>query len=246
MALPEAYTMIGSLGDQALWISFIALAASTIYFMFGMFSMEDGKRKYHIYTMGITGIATVAYLTMASGGGYIGADSDIATGQRQFFYARYIDWAFTTPLLLLDVASLAGASTDTLLFLVITDALMIVAGLIGAIAEGQIKWVFWFIGMWFFAPIVYYLVSGLNEQAAKRGPASKAAFTQIAWLTAISWSAYPIVWALAEGTGTISCDTEATLYCVLDITAKAVFGFMVVGARDALEESFGGEGFSQV
>ena len=67
---------------------------------------------------------------------------------------------------------------------------------------------------------MYYLVSGLNEQAAKRGPASKAAFTQIAWLTAISWSAYPIVWAMAEGTSSISCDAEAILYCVLDVTAK--------------------------
>lgn len=238
MGLPAGFEMIGAMGSQALWISFVVLAASTVYFMFGMFGEEDGKRKYHIYTMGITGIATVAYLTMASGGGYIGGDSDIATGQRQFFYARYIDWTFTTPLLLLDVASLAGASTDTLLFLCITDALMIIAGLIGAIAEGQIKWVFWFIGMWFFAPIVYYLVAGLNVQAQKRGEASAAAFTQIAWLTAISWSAYPVVWALAEGTGTVSCDTEATLYCVLDITSKAVFGFMVVGARDALKESF--------
>jgi len=236
--LDEAYVHIGDSGSRALWISFFILAASTVYFMFGMFSMKDGQRKFHIYSMGVTGIATVAYLTMASGGGYIGGED----GVRQFFYARYIDWSFTTPLQLLDVASLAGASTDTLLFMMITDALMIVSGLIGALCgDAQVKWVFWFIGMWFFAPIVYYLVNGLNANAAAVGGKASAAFSQVAWLTAISWSFYPIVWAMAEGTGVISCDTEATLYCVLDVTAKAVFGFMIVSARDALGEIFGAE-----
>jgi len=236
--LAPGYEHIGESGSHALWIAFFALAASTVYFMFGMFSMPDGQRKFHIYTLGITGIATIAYLTMASGGGSIGGEG----GVRQFFYARYLDWALTTPLQLLDVASLAGASNDSLLFLLLTDFLMIVAGLIGALAEGQVKWVFWFIGMWFFAPIVYYLVVGLNSSAAAVGGKASGVFSQVAWLTAISWSAYPIIWAMAEGTGVISCDTEAYLYTGLDITSKAVFGFMIVGARDALGEVFGAQG----
>jgi len=233
--LDAAYVRIGQSGSHFLWISFFVLAASTVYFMFGMFAQKDGQRKFHIYCMAITGIATVAYLTMASGGGYIGG----VDGERQFFYARYIDWAFTTPLQILDVASLAGASADTLLFLTLTDALMIVSGLIGALSAGQVKWVFWFIGMWFFAPIVYYLVNGLNDNAAAVGGKAASAFSQVAWLTAISWSAYPIVWAMAEGTGVISCDTEAMLYCILDITSKSVFGFMICSSRDALSEIFG-------
>lgn len=241
-ALAPGYESIGAGGEQALWIAFFALGASTIYFMFGMFAMPDGQRKFHIYTMAITGIATIAYLTMASGGGNIGGKD----GVRQFFYARYLDWALTTPLQLLDVASLAGASNDSLLFLLLTDFLMIVAGLIGALAEGQVKWVFWFIGCWFFAPIVYYLVVGLNANAAAVGGKASGVFSQVAWLTAISWTAYPIVWAMAEGTGVISCDAEAYLYTGLDITAKAVFGFMIVGARDALDEIFANGGAAAV
>ena len=86
---------------------------------------------------------------------------------------------------------------------------------------------------------MYYLVVGLNANAAAVGGKAAGAFSQVAWLTAISWTAYPIVWAMAEGTGAISCDTEAYLYTGLDITAKAVFGFMIVGARDAINEVFG-------
>lgn len=229
----DAYIKHGPLGAQALWISFIILGASTIYFMFSMFSVPDGQRKFHVYTLGITGIATIAYLTMASGGGYIGGED----GVRQFFYARYLDWSFTTPLLLLDVGALAGASNDTLLFLLLTDAMMIVAGLVGALFDTQVKWFFWMIGNFFFAPIVYYLVTGLTDSAAKLG--TTAAVTPVALLTAISWTAYPIVWALCEGTGLVSCDTEALLYCGLDITAKAVFGFMIVSSRDAIAAATG-------
>lgn len=229
LAVSGEYLKHGPLGSYALWVSFIFLAASTVYFMFAMFAVKDGQRKFHIYTMAITGIASVAYLTMASGGGYIGGED----GKRQFFYARYLDWTATTPLLLLDVAALGGASSDTLLFLLLTDALMIVAGLVGALFETQVKWTFWMIGNFFFAPIVYYLVSGLSATSAKMG--TSGAVMPIAILTAVSWTAYPIVWALCEGTGILTCDTEAMLYCGLDITAKAVFGFMVISARDAIE-----------
>lgn len=238
--LAENYVKHGAIGSQALWVSFIVLAASTIYFTFTLFSIPDGQRKFHIYTLGITGIASIAYLTMASGGGYIGGED----GVRQFFYARYLDWSFTTPLLLLDVGALAGASNDTLLFLLLTDALMIVAGLVGALFDTQVKWFFWMIGNFFFAPIVYYLVTGLTDSAAKLG--TTGAVTPVALLTAISWTAYPIVWALAEGTHAIDCDTEALLYCGLDITAKAVFGFMIVGSRDAIAAATGGNDLAQV
>merc|ERR1719230_2522800 len=33
---------------------------------------------------------------------------------REFFYARYVDWAFTTPLQLLDICGFAGAFTTPL------------------------------------------------------------------------------------------------------------------------------------
>jgi bacteriorhodopsin len=233
MSVDSAFIKHGELGSYALWCSFIFLAASTVYFMFAMFSVPDGQRKFHIYTMAITGIASIAYLTMASGGGYIGGEGNT----RQFFYARYLDWAATTPLLLLDVAALGGASTDTLLFLLITDAMMIVAGLVGALFETQVKWFFWMIGNFFFAPIVYYLVSGLTATSQKLG--TSGAVMPVAILTAVSWTAYPVVWALCEGTGVLNCDTEAMLYCGLDITAKAVFGFMVISSRDAIAAATG-------
>merc|ERR1719231_818066 len=106
-------------------------AAPPAYFWQQTMAQEDGKRKYHIITFGITAIASLAYLTMATGhGAYIRPFDG-----REFFYARYIDWAFTTPLQLLDICGFAGASNDQTIWLLGVDFLMIIAGLIGAFFE---------------------------------------------------------------------------------------------------------------
>ena len=219
-------------GKNLLWVAFFGLALPTLYFALEMTRMPEGKRKYHIITFGVTAIASLAYLTMATGYGvyYRGFDG------REFFYARYVDWAFTTPLQLLDIIGFAGAPDDTAMWLLGMDFLMIVSGLIGAFIEGSEKWFFWFFGMCMFMPILHALFAGLKGSAANKSAACQKVFGQISMLTAISWSAYPIVWALAEGSGSITPDEEAILYTILDIIAKSVFGFLIVSARDAVNE----------
>merc|ERR1711998_767458 len=145
---------------------------------------------------GITAIASLAYLTMATGHGVYIRPFD----GREFFYARYVDWAFTTPLQLLGV-----------------DFLMIIAGLIGAFLEGQEKYYFWLFGMCMFMPILSALLGGLKASAATKSAAVQGVFNKIAPLTAISWAAYPVVWLAAEGSGKISADQEAMAYTFLDI-----------------------------
>ena len=91
--------------------------------------------------MTINGIASLAYLTMASGYG-----ASAANGQ-QFFYACYADWTLTTPLMLVDLAYLANENcpleTAVHLVAISIDVLMIVGGLVGALPGGQTSsWMF--------------------------------------------------------------------------------------------------------
>merc|ERR1711865_367600 len=147
------------------------------------------------------------------GGGWGGANR---CHGREFFYARYIDWTLTTPLMLVDILGLAGANADTTNLLIGADILMIISGLIGAFLEGQEKYYFWAFGMFMFAPILYYL-------NAYKGP-SGTTLSKISLLTIVGWSAYPIVWVAAEGRSMISGDQEAMAYTILDIICKSVFG----------------------
>jgi len=208
-------------GQKVIWAGFFALVLPAAYFwMQTLKASESSDRKYHVYTTMICTIAALAYLTMATGNGVYVREFD----GREFFYARYIDWTLTTPLMLIDILGLAGATSDTTNMLIGADILMIIAGLIGAFLEGQEKYYFWGFGMVMFMPILYYL-------NALKGP-SGTTLSKISLLTMVGWSAYPIVWLAAEGMGKITGDQEAMAYTVLDFLCKSVFGWIIISARD--------------
>lgn len=209
--------------EGLLWAGFAGMAFPAFYFASQTLMVPEGKRKFHVITTFICMIASLAYLTMATGNGVYLRPFDC----RAFLYARYIDWFFTTPLQLLDLLGFAGAGPNTTNFLIGVDILMIVAGLIGAFFEGSEKYLFWAFGMLCFFPIVYYL-----QNLKGTAPAETAGlYGKIANLTIVTWSFYPLVWVLAEGSDTINADTEAALYTLLDVLAKSVFGFIIISAR---------------
>jgi bacteriorhodopsin len=231
--------MITGEGQIALWVGFFGMFLPFLYFAMSMSSKEDGKRKFHIYTMMVNGIASIAYLYMATGNGWSEVDG------RQFFYARYIDWVFTTPLLLLDLCALGMVGADTTNYLIGMDVLMIVSGVIGAFLTGNTTdydyhpWVFFAFGIFFFLPIVYQL--GFGIPAKMTAPNAKDTYNMVAWLTIITWTLYPVVWVLAEGTHTLSPNYEVICYTVMDLLSKSVFGMILISSHAAMEEALSEE-----
>merc|ERR1712153_85029 len=111
-------------------------------------------------------------------------------------------------------------------------------GIGGLIGSNDIAcWGFWCFGMLAFLPIVYFLAFALPAQGCPE--ASAAIYKKASLLTVVFWSAYPVVWVLAEGTSTINSDTEIILYTILDIVAKSVFGILIISSRDGLEGAMG-------
>merc|ERR1711998_684295 len=157
-AQAEVETTLSDNGKKFLWVAFMGLAIPTVYFAYKTFALPDGQRFYHIVTTFVCVFASLAYLTMATGHGVYIRPFD----GREFFYARYVDWAFTTPLQPLDIRGFAGASDDQTMWLLGVDFLMIIAGLIGAFLEGQEKYYFWLFGMCMFMPILSALLGGLK------------------------------------------------------------------------------------
>merc|ERR1712026_184768 len=89
---------------------------------------------------------------------------------------------------------------------------------------------FFVLGCIFFAMVCKELLGSLN-----RGPSSTQGVNKSAtYLTVISWTCYPIVWAL-QGSDVVSVNVAALLYCVMDVVAKCVFGIIIVSNRDAIE-----------
>jgi len=180
----------------------------------------DHVRLQRMISGAICFIASLAYLTMALGFGFTVRCFD----GRQFFYARYVDWAITTPLMLWEIMQHTEATDAQKYFLYAMDILMIVSGLIGALVDGSDKWAFFGFSMLCFCPVIWFICS-LRESIVDY---YKNAYTQVVSITAITWVCYPVVWILAEGTDMICAQAEAICYTVLDIIAKSVFGYILV------------------
>jgi len=112
---------------------------------------------------------------------------------RQVYWARYVDWSVTTPLLLLDLALLAGLNGASILVAVVADIIMILTGLFGAYGknDGQ-KWGWYIWACIAYLVIVYQIAVGGRATAANKDSKTKAFFGAIAGFTFVLWTVYPM------------------------------------------------------
>jgi bacteriorhodopsin len=201
------------------------------------------KRLFHVLTTFITVFAAISYFAMATGDGngythvivkevHKNGPDTVEHVYRQIFWARYIDWSVTTPLLLLDLGFLAGMNGADLLIAIVADVIMILTGLFAAFGstDGQ-KWGWYAISCFAYLVVLWQLViSGRRAVLGKDNSTGKL-FATIGGFTLILWTLYPVVWALGEGTRQWSVDGEIVAYAILDVLAKPIFGFWLLVAH---------------
>ena len=145
---------------------------------------------------------------------------------RSIYYARYIDWTVTTPLLLLELLLATNMPSTEILFAIMLDLFMVIGGLIGSVTATSYKWG-WFTGATVAMLFIFYLLMGPARQMAFRiGEDVGKPYTTSTLILLVLWTIYPIVWGVADGAYRITPDTEMIAYGVLDILAKPVFLFV--------------------
>jgi bacteriorhodopsin len=80
------------------------------------------------------------------------------------------------------------------------------------------------------------LITGRRSATARSASVSKF-YTSIAAYTLLLWTAYPVIWAVADGTRHLSVDAEIIAYGVLDVLAKGVFGAWLLFTHKRQPES---------
>lgn len=168
-------------------------------------SQKQGKRLYHFITTLIVLIATISYFAMATGDGVsyhhiriIESNKHVPDTSkdiyRQVYWARYVDWSLTTPLLLLDLCLLAGVSGEVTLMAISADIVMILTGLFAAFGtEGTPqKWGWYAIACIAYLVIVWHLAIHGRAAALSKGSKVGGFFASIAAFTLILWTAYPM------------------------------------------------------
>jgi len=232
--LADGSSTLSSSGTTALWIGFVCMALSALIFVYYSYSASSKNSKmYNYITAAVVIIASLAYLVMALGGSQIVAGSS----QREFLWVRYADWLLTTPLLLLDLGLLVGATHADIGWVVFCDIIMVVAGFAGVVSTGKdAAWPLFIFGMLAFVPVLYALLATFKEAASYRGPKTAALYSKLAIIMAVTWSAYPIIWAIGEGSQAVSVDVETILYAIFDVTAKCIFGFVLVMGHASIHD----------
>lgn len=117
------------------------------------YRVERRNRLFHYITSGVVFVAAIAYFTMGANLGFTPievefrrSDPVVRGTYRAVYYARYVDWFITTPLLLMDLLLTAGMPWPTILWVILVDEIMIVTGLMGALIQSIYKWPFFVFG----------------------------------------------------------------------------------------------------
>lgn len=240
IALQAGYDLLGDGRPETLWLGIgtLLMLIGTFYFLVRGWGVTDkDAREYYAVTILVSGIASAAYLSMFFGIGL--TEVSVGGEMLDIYYARYAQWLFTTPLLLLHLALLAKVDRVTIGTLVGVDALMIVTGLIGALSHTAIARYSW----WLFSTIcmivvLYVLATSLRSAARERGPEVASTFNTLTALVLVLWTAYPILWIIGtEGAGVVGLGIETLLFMVLDVTAKVGFGFILLRSRAILGDT---------
>lgn len=237
----------GDTGNRALWVVCVLMGLSSLAFYAMAARVPVQKRLFHVLTAFITTIAFISYLAMASGDGVslFTYKTEVPKHnlahhiyQREIYWARYVDWSLTTPLLLLDLSFLAGLNGASMLIAIFADVTMCLTGLFAAFGSGDgQKWGYYTVACIAYLVIVYQLGFNGRTAVANKDQKTKVFFSLIAGYTLVLWTAYPIVWGISDGARLANVDAEIVAYSVLDILAKPVFGFWLLTTHDAMSRS---------
>lgn len=229
-------------GHRTLWVVCVLMGISSLAFYALAARVPVQKRLFHFITSLITTVAFLSYFAMATGDG-IGLHTISVTEnsshtiteitRRQIYWARYVDWALTTPLLLLDLSLLAGLSGYSILVTIVADVVMILTGLFAAYArfEGQ-KWGWYTIACLSYLTIIYQLAYKGRTAVADKDNQTRRFFGVLSLFTLVIWTIYPVVWAFSDGARITTVDGGIIAYAVLDLLAKPIFGFWLLVTHD--------------
>jgi len=247
------FESVGKGGKTTLWVVFVIMLLSSIAFIVMAMRVPVQKRLFHVLTTFITVFATLSYFAMATGDGNSWTHIVVKTHNkhtpnihedvfRQIFWARYVDWSVTTPLLLLDLAFLAGLNGADIIVAIVADIIMVLTGLFAAFGHGGVqKWGYYAMGCVAYLVVVYLLAVGGRRTVKTKSANTAKFFAAIGGFTLVLWTLYPIVWGLGDGSRILSVDSEIIAYAVLDVLAKPVFGFwlLITHARNSATSTEG-------
>lgn len=252
----------GPLGNASvviLWITAaIMIIGGLVYTVRALSARADTSHFYYLTAL-IPLVAGTLYMVMAAGYGGLYQSGHV------FLFGRYIDWAITTPLLLLDLALFALPSgipgrIAVIVGLIAADLFMIFTGLAASAIRSNFRWALFGFSCAGFLAVVYFIAakltpvgsnrseftpagsnrSGFTPGGSRRSNEDRKAYNMLSGSLLVLWVCYPIVWALGkEGFGVLPFFVEILLFAILDVVAKVGWGGLLLAQVAKREQATG-------
>jgi sensory rhodopsin len=208
----------------------------TMVVLFAYFGLKIKKELRYIFYIAIwiPIIASLAYLCMTLGIGKLKIDG------HSVYLTRYLDWLITTPLIIVCLSLVVLPKKNKLILIsemVAIDILMIVSGIAALYVDSYSKYILFFVSSVFFI-IMYLMISQNLRVSSKEKPyAVKMLFERLFTFISTIWAFYPIIWVLSfQGLNLIDSVTEVMIYFLLDISAKGIFGYLLLSDKETIEK----------
>ena len=223
---PDQYTLVYNLLSFGTAVMFGAF----VYFLTQMKAVKDQYRSAVSVSAVVVGIAGYHYYRIWSDFGEMKMNEGY----------RYADWLITVPLLIIELLIVLGVSSELrkklMTSLIPATVLMIGLGYPGEIAESSgTKWTFWVLAMIPFAYILWTLYGQLQAASKRETPAVAKAIKNATVVLLATWMVYPIAYLFPvfdADSGTLETLRQVG-YTFADITAKGLYGLMVIGIAKA-------------
>mmetsp|Transcript_31312 Transcript_31312/g.76748 ORF Transcript_31312/g.76748 Transcript_31312/m.76748 type:complete len:479 (+) Transcript_31312:420-1856(+) len=248
---------VSQLGVAVLYAAFATMVLCSLLFAgWGHREPEQEKRQMYLFCGFATTISALSYLSMASGNGLLilrkisdqgwaysdpllstrGApghenplyDSQYAAKPTYpFFYARYIDWFLSTPLLLCNLCTVVGAKGDTVRLLLFLNAAMVTCAFLSTAVTDGSRWAYFVAALFFYSAMAGVIRNELRVMGSKAVRPTRRLFHKLGSNILIVWALYMLTWLFCEGTKVLSSDLDIILYVILDVVAKPFYGFTI-------------------
>ena len=210
---------------QLHWFYAIVMMIGALYFYIQSKNPKGVPRYEYLIAIIIAAWSGIAYFSIAIGQGLL------EKPEQTIYFARYLDWVVTTPLLLLAMALTAMFYTTKnitiILALVFADVIMILSGLIADFSGDNLKYIWYSIGMSALFIILYIIWVPLRNIADQSSIKLSRHYKISAAYLSFLWICYPTVWLIGpSGFGLISELADVLAFIVLPIFSKVGFSIL--------------------
>jgi bacteriorhodopsin len=221
----------------AFWVGCGLLAAGAVIFGLGFRSAKrESWEEFYLNNFIICSWASCAYLAMAM---HLGEYTLPAAGpdpERHIYWARYVDWLVTTPIIIYDLTKLSGVRPTVKKAAMFSDVAMILTGLFAAFSPHDQRMVWYIVSCLFEVAIFLLLLGPVWTSARRQHHTVNKLFTQALGIFSVFFWLYPVVWILGlKGFGIYGPALETVFILCLDVTAKVFYGLYLTRDREVLQ-----------